>query len=255
MSLAQIDSIVEGHRVLFVHAHPDDEVLGTGVLLAHLADTGVPAAVVTCTRGERGEIVPGAIADGADVTTARLAEIRERECAAALEVVAEGRVAHHWLGTPPARAAGKEPRVYRDSGMRWVTPTQAGPAEDADERSFVAGGVDEQVADLAALVRDVHATLLVSYDENGTYGHPDHVRAHEIARRTAAELGLPFAEADGRGQDDGDVAVADFPQYEDRIRRSLAHYRTQLTVHEDHVEHVGGQRTPLPLTARLRLRF
>ena len=125
-----------GARVVFLHAHPDDETLATGVLIADLVASGHPVAVVTATRGERGEIRPGV-----DVGDDFIAH-REGELAAALAEL--GVTDHCFLGTPPALASGPmrtemEPSPFwaagsvravrfTDSGMRWVTPELAGPA-------------------------------------------------------------------------------------------------------------------------------
>ncbi|MGI8415800.1 MAG: PIG-L deacetylase family protein, partial [Nakamurella sp.] len=98
-------------RALLLHAHPDDETLATGGTIARLLDEGCWVGVLTATRGERGDVVPGALPDGADLVQARLAEL-----AAALGAL--GGVEHSFLGEPPARAKGAAPRSYADSGMR-----------------------------------------------------------------------------------------------------------------------------------------
>ena len=92
--------LAEGARPLFVHAHPDDETLQTGALLARLASRGVETIVVTCTRGEQGEIVPGTAP--ADLDPAGLVKVRERELAAAVETL--GVAQHMFLGAPVARS-------------------------------------------------------------------------------------------------------------------------------------------------------
>ena len=117
--------------VLAVHAHPDDESLSTGALLAALAADGTRVVLVTATRGEEGEIVPGAVADGDERP---LEEIREQEIDAA--TAALGIAERHWLGTAPALAAGAAPRRYRDSGMAWMREGLAGPSPDAGPDSF-----------------------------------------------------------------------------------------------------------------------
>ena len=244
MSLAEL---FEGQRVVVAHAHPDDEVLATGVLLAWLADRGVPTWVVTSTRGERGEIVAGALPAG--TTPEDLVRARQAECLAALAEI--GDLGHHWLGTPPARVDGAETRVYRDSGMRWVTPTLAGPDDSTDERTLTAASVDDAAADLAAFARSVGATLVVSYDADGGYGHPDHVRTHEVAKEAARRAGVGFAEF-ASDLDDPRFERHDLPQYLDDVVRALRHYRSQLTVHPDGIEHVGGQRQEFPVSVALR---
>lgn len=239
-----------GQRVVIAHAHPDDEVLATGVLLAWLAEHGVPTTVVTSTRGECGEIVPGALP--ADTTPEALVAVREAECLAALaEIGGPGTIGHHWLGTPPARAVGLPPREYRDSGMRWVTSTLAGPGDSTDPRTLTAATVDEAAADLAAFVRTSGATLVASYDADGGYGHPDHVRTHEVAREAARLTGVDFVEF-ASDLDDPRFERHDLPEYLETVIRALRHYRSQLTVHPDHLEHVGGQRQEFPSSVTLR---
>jgi len=171
-------AVLDGaHRVCFFHAHPDDETLATGSLIAGLVADGVEVAVVTATRGERGEVVDGPlkILEG----TPGLVLLRERELDAALTALGVG--THAFLGTPPARAAGLPSRVYRDSGMRWVTATVAGPSEDAGPDSLTSASVSEAAADLAAFLTWWNPDVLISYDELGGYGHPDHVACHHIA--------------------------------------------------------------------------
>ena len=165
-------------RVLFLHAHPDDETLATGVLIAWLVDAGVDVAVVTATRGERGDVVDGPLRVLAG--TDALVPLRERELDGALTAL--GVRTHAFLGTPPARAAGLPPRRYLDSGMRWVTPTLAGPAESAGPDALTSADVTEAAADLAAFVDSYAPDLLVTYDLAGGYGHPDHVACHHIGR-------------------------------------------------------------------------
>lgn len=137
-------------RVLFVHAHPDDETLATGALIAELVDRGVEVHVLTATRGERGELVPG-VAD-VEPGSAAFVALREQELRRALAALG---VDHHaFLGTAPARDPGATTaRRYRDSGMRWVTPDVAGPAEDSGPESLTAATVSEAASDLDACER------------------------------------------------------------------------------------------------------
>src|SRR5699024_8384197 len=168
----------EASLVLAVHAHPDDESLSTGALLASLATAGTRVALVTATRGEEGAIVAGAI-DPADRRA--LEEGRTREIGAA--VAALGIAARHMLGSPPALADGAEPREYRDSGMQWVREGLAGPAETAGPTSFTHRPRGEAVDDLVALIETLRPDVVIGYDDAGSYGHPDHVHAHhEIGR-------------------------------------------------------------------------
>lgn len=237
-----------GSRVVFLHAHPDDETLATGTLLARLAEQGYDLTVVTATRGEQGEIVPGPLAPLAG--TPELTAHRETELAGALAELGVRRQV--FLGTPPARAAGLPPRRYTDSGMRWVTETVAGPSDASGPDSLTAVPVAEPAADLAAYLRTTAADLLVSYDAHGGYGHPDHVACHQIGRVAAADAGVPLLEVVSEPL--LPVAGAEpfvLPEYLPSVRRALGHYASQLTVDGDEVVHVGGQRQPIVTTVWL----
>jgi len=161
--------------LLAVHAHPDDETLATGALLATWAAAGLPVTVVTCTRGERGEVIGAELAhlegDGP-----ALAAHREVELAAALAAL--GVRDHAFLD------GGASPdERYEDSGMAWLAPGQAGSAADVPDRAFV--GVDVEVAArrLADLLDERRPAVVVTYEPGGGYGHPDHVRAHQVTMR------------------------------------------------------------------------
>jgi N-acetyl-1-D-myo-inositol-2-amino-2-deoxy-alpha-D-glucopyranoside deacetylase len=158
--------------ILFVHAHPDDESISTGATMAWYAARGVPVTLVTCTLGEEGEIhVPelaGLEAAQADQLGGyRIAELREA-CAAL------GVTDHRFLG-----GAGR----YRDSGMMGL-PTNDHP------RAFWRADLDDAAGHLVEVMREVRPRVLVTYDPNGFYGHPDHIQAHRVAMR-AAELAGP----------------------------------------------------------------
>ena len=233
-------AVAAGRVVAFLHAHPDDETLSSGALIAHLADEGFEVAVLTATRGEMGGVVPGPLS--ALAGTPELEIRREAELVGALAELGVRR--HAYLGAAPARAGG-EPRRYRDSGMRWVTPTVAGPAEDSAPDALCKADAAEAVADAVAFLRATGASLVVSYDADGGYGHPDHVRMHEVARRASAELGLPFQALTAHR----DLATRwyDLEDYLPRVAAALRHHRTQLTVHADGatITHSGGQTEPI----------
>ncbi len=173
--------------LLAVHAHPDDETLSTGGLLAAWALSGQPVTVVTCTRGERGEVIdtpahPTGVGhlegDGP-----ALATYRERELARALEAL--GVEDHVFLDSVPDDVPdrvpdGGGPARYEDSGMSWVAPGIAGPAGDAPPTAFARVPLDDAASRLAAVVRDRRPAVVVTYESGGGYGHPDHVRAHEV---------------------------------------------------------------------------
>jgi N-acetyl-1-D-myo-inositol-2-amino-2-deoxy-alpha-D-glucopyranoside deacetylase len=161
--------IVAGRRILFVHAHPDDETVGTGATMARYAAAGAHVTLVTCTLGEEGEIhVPelsGLAAGQADQLGGyRIAEL-DAACAAL------GVTDHRFLG-----GAGR----FRDSGMMGL-PTNEHP------RAFWQADLDVAAGLLLDVIREVRPQVLVTYDPNGFYGHPDHIQAHRVAMR-AVEL-------------------------------------------------------------------
>ena len=234
-------------HVTFVHAHPDDETLASGALIAHLVDEGLTVSVLTCTRGEMGAVVPGPLSHLAG--TPALEQRREAELAGALDSL--GVHAHAYLGTPPARATD-EPRRYLDSGMQWVSEGVAGPGEDADELSLTSADEAEATADLVAFLRKMGTDLVVSYDDDGGYGHPDHVRTHHLSRAAAEQVGVPFAALTTRRE----LAARwfDLEGYRPRVATALRHHRTQLTVHDDDrtLTHSGGQPDTIVTSTWLR---
>lgn len=168
--------------LLAVHAHPDDESLWTGALLATWARTGT-VEVVTCTRGERGEVIGAALAhlegDGP-----ALAAHREGELALALEAL--GVQSHAFLDALPGGSEDGAGRL-EDSGMAWVDDGVAGPSSQVPERAFVNAAADDVASRLAAHFASREPAVVVTYGPDGGYGHPDHVRAHEVTMR-AVEL-------------------------------------------------------------------
>jgi N-acetyl-1-D-myo-inositol-2-amino-2-deoxy-alpha-D-glucopyranoside deacetylase len=241
-----------GGRVLFAHAHPDDETLATGALLAELVASGVEVHVLTATRGERGELMPGVPAG--DPGTPEFVARREDELARAL--VALGIHHHAFLGAPPARAEAQPPRIYEDSGMEWVADGVAGPAAGVGPNAFTRESVDEAVADLAALLAEVRPDAVVSYDRTGGYGHPDHVRMHEVTRAAAERTGIPMVEVlpPGRHSSDGEDGVEwlDLSARLGSVQAALRAHATQVRVDGDEVVHAGGQREPIATLIGLR---
>jgi len=149
-------------RLLLVHAHPDDETIGTGATMARYAAEGAHVALVTCTLGEEGEIlVPGLSHLASDQDDA-LGQHRVSELAAACAAL--GVTDHRFLGGP-----GR----WRDSGMM-------GTPQNERPECFWQAPFDEAVRDLVAVIRDVRPQVVVTYDENGGYGHPDHIQAHRV---------------------------------------------------------------------------
>ncbi|MEW2470043.1 N-acetyl-1-D-myo-inositol-2-amino-2-deoxy-alpha-D-glucopyranoside deacetylase [Streptomyces sp. NPDC046994] len=156
-------------RLLLVHAHPDDESINNGATMARYAAEGARVTLVTCTLGEEGEVIPPSLARLAPDRDDALGPHRAGELAAAMAEL--GVTDHRFLGGP-----GR----YRDSGMMGA-PQNHRPA------AFWAADPDEAAGHLVAVVREVRPQVLVTYDPNGGYGHPDHIQAHRVAMR-AAEL-------------------------------------------------------------------
>ena len=152
--------------LLLVHAHPDDESIGTGATMAKYAAEGARVTLVTCTLGELGEIIPPALRH---FLPDELGEYRIGELEAACEAL--GVTDHRFLG-----GAGR----WRDSGMM-------GLPDNDDPRCFWQANVEEAAAELKTVIDEVAADVIVTYDANGFYGHPDHIQAHRVARR-AVEL-------------------------------------------------------------------
>jgi N-acetyl-1-D-myo-inositol-2-amino-2-deoxy-alpha-D-glucopyranoside deacetylase len=150
-------------RLLLVHAHPDDETTTTGATIARYRSLGVPVTLVTCTRGERGEDV---LAGSAGHLDDEAAETFGRSRVAELDVAA------YALGLEDVRFLGGL-GAWWDSGMA--------DARVAHPRAFSKGDLGEQTAQLVAIVREVRPQVIVTYDERGGYGHPDHIRAHDVA--------------------------------------------------------------------------
>ena len=189
--------------LLAVHAHPDDETLTTGALLATWAAAGLPVTVVTCTRGERGEVIalPGTTSEGLghlEGDGPGLAAHRETELAAALRALGGGDVAavgHVFLDQVPVAGAG--PARFEDSGMAWVAPGIAGP-DPAATSGFARVPLDDAAARLAVVVRARRPAVVATYEPGGGYGHPDHVRAHEVTVRALELTADPAAAPGGR---------------------------------------------------------
>jgi N-acetyl-1-D-myo-inositol-2-amino-2-deoxy-alpha-D-glucopyranoside deacetylase len=166
-----LDSVISGRRLLLVHAHPDDESIGTGATMARYAAEGAQVTLVTCTLGELGEIIPPPLSYLAEGDGGRLGEYRIGELNAACAEL--GVTDHRFLGGP-----GR----WRDSGMM-------GTAGNDDPRCFWRADVDEAADALLGVIREVRPQVLVTYDANGFYGHPDHIQAHRVAMRAFERAG------------------------------------------------------------------
>ncbi len=177
-----------GHRLLLVHAHPDDESITTGVTMARYAASGAHVTLVTCTRGERGEVIGAELAHLARDGDA-LAAHRERELARAMAAL--GVVDHRFLDEcgdvldDPRHLAPVDGRRrrYRDSGMTFDDRGRIVLPDDVSADAFALADVDGAAGLLARVIAQVRPHVVVGYDPGGGYGHPDHVQAHRVAMR------------------------------------------------------------------------
>jgi len=148
--------------MLLVHAHPDDETIGTGTTMAKYAADGVQVTLVTCTLGEEGEILIPDLAHLAADREDALGRHRIGELAEAMQIL--GVADHRFLG-----GAGR----FRDSGMMGV---------DSNDRAdcFWRADLLEAATELVAVIREVKPQVVITYDDFGGYGHPDHIQAHRV---------------------------------------------------------------------------
>lgn len=156
----------KGFRILLVHAHPDDETINNGATMALYAARGAQVTLVTCTRGEEGEVLVPALSHLASISDDTLGAHREIELANAM--VALGVSDYRFLGN------------FRDSGMMG-SETNNGP------NVFWQADLDTAARLLATIIDEVQPHILITYDEIGGYGHPDHIKTHLVAMR-ASEL-------------------------------------------------------------------
>ena len=150
-------------RILLVHAHPDDETINNGATMARYVAEGAQVTLLTCTLGEEGEVLVPELELLGPEHADQLGGYRIAELRAAMDA----------LGVTDRRFLGG-PGRYRDSGMMG-TPANGKP------RAFWNADLDEAVAHAVAVVREVRPQVVVTYDENGGYGHPDHIQAHRVA--------------------------------------------------------------------------
>lgn len=167
-------------HLLLVHAHPDDETIGQGATMARYVAEGVGVTLVTCTGGELGEILVPELAHLAADRDDGLGEHRRGELANAMKAL--GVTDHRYLGGFGA---------YRDSGMKWAPEGHAVAADATDDRAFANADLTEAADHLVAVIREVRPQVLVTYDEFGGYGHPDHVQAHRVATYAVALAAVP----------------------------------------------------------------
>lgn len=155
-------------HILLVHAHPDDETINNGTTMAKYLREGVGITLVTCTRGEEGEVLVPALAHLAADKEDGLGLHREGELANAMNE----------LGVKDFRFLGLPDKKWRDSGMMGTEPNNRADV-------FWQADLDEAASYLVKIIREVKPQVLITYDEVGGYGHPDHIQAHRVAMRGA----------------------------------------------------------------------
>ena len=168
------------HRMLLVHAHPDDECIGTGATMARYVDEGVGVTLVTCTAGEMGEVLVPDLAHLAYDEKGGLGEHRRGELVEAMAVL--GVTDHRFLG-----GFGR----FHDSGMAWHEEGHAVAAETIPDNAFWTTDLNEAADELVTVIREVRPQVLVTYDQFGGYGHPDHIQAHRVAMYGAMLAAAP----------------------------------------------------------------
>jgi LmbE family N-acetylglucosaminyl deacetylase len=183
------------------HAHPDDEAIATGGTMAKAAAAGHRVVLVTATRGEQGEPVPGVLDEGEPLWRRRVVETQ-----AAAQILGGERV---------------EFLDYEDSGMMGE-PTNDNPA------CFWRADIDEAAGRLAAILTEVGADVLTIYDDHGNYGHPDHIQVHRVGARAAELAGVARVFEATMNRDhivrlmdqDGDALTAEADQADAAERRA-----------------------------------
>ncbi|MGB9012482.1 MAG: N-acetyl-1-D-myo-inositol-2-amino-2-deoxy-alpha-D-glucopyranoside deacetylase [Aeromicrobium sp.] len=157
-------------RILFVHAHPDDETIGNGTTMAKYVAEGAQVTLVTCTAGEEGEVLVPELEHLAVHHDDALGPHRVKELRDAMAV----------LGVTDFRFLGGEGH-FRDSGMKWAEDGTATAADETRHDTFWSADLTVASDLLVAIIREVRTQVMVTYDQFGNYGHPDHVQAHRVA--------------------------------------------------------------------------
>jgi N-acetyl-1-D-myo-inositol-2-amino-2-deoxy-alpha-D-glucopyranoside deacetylase len=158
----------QGFRALLVHAHPDDETINNGATMALYSALGAQVTLVTCTRGEEGEILTPELSHLSSAENDALGHHRETELANAMSA----------LGVTDYRFLAEGKKIYRDSGMMGTDPNNRPDV-------FWQADLEEAADYLVSVIEEVKPHILITYDEIGGYGHPDHIQAHRVAMRAA----------------------------------------------------------------------
>ena len=167
-------------RLMLVHAHPDDETIGNGVTMAKYVSEGAAVCLVTCTLGEEGEVLVDDLAHLAPDQNDDLGPHRLGELKLAMEI----------LGVTDYIRLGGDGR-YRDSGMAYAADGRAIARDVLREGIFWTADLLEAANELVAVIRDRRPQVLITYNEIGGYGHPDHVQAHRVAMYASQLAGVP----------------------------------------------------------------
>jgi N-acetyl-1-D-myo-inositol-2-amino-2-deoxy-alpha-D-glucopyranoside deacetylase len=200
-------------RLLLVHAHPDDETIGTGATMAKYADAGAHVTLVTCTLGEQGEVLVPSLAHLAADRDDLLGQHRIGELADAMGIL--GVKDHRFLGGPGH---------YRDTGMAVDDAGNAIPPAQIRPDTFWAADLTEAATLLVEVIREVRPHVLITYDEHGGYGHPDHIQAHRVAMYGSLLAAIPSYRDDlGEAWDIPKIYWT--AMSENRMRAGLRHLR------------------------------
>ena len=167
-------------RLMLVHAHPDDETIVDGATMAKYVAEGAAVCLVTCTLGEEGEVLVEDLAHLAPDQTDDLGAHRLGELKLAMEI----------LGVADFIRLGGDGR-YRDSGMAYDDEGRAIPRDVLREGIFWTADLLEAANELVPVIRDRRPQVLITYNEIGNYGHPDHIQAHRVAMYATQLAGVP----------------------------------------------------------------
>lgn len=199
--------------LLLVHAHPDDETINNGATMAKYVARGTRVTLVTCTQGEEGEVLVPDMAHLASERDDALGPHRVTELAHAMKEL--GVTDHRFLG-----GSGR----FRDSGMVWHAEGHAVAGDDVKDGTFWRADLLEAAAALVEVIREVRPQVLVTYDEFGGYGHPDHIQAHRVAMYAATLAAVPSYRPDlGEAWDIAKIYWV--AMSESRFREGLRHLR------------------------------
>jgi len=167
-------------RMLLVHAHPDDETIGTGATMAKYVADGAQVTLITCTAGEEGEVLVPELAHLASSDTDGLGKHRVGELEEAMKIL--GVTDHRFLG-----GFGH----FRDSGMKWGDDGHATAMDQTRPDTFWHADLTDAANLLVEIIRTEKPQVVITYDEFGGYGHPDHVQAHRVTTYAIALAAVP----------------------------------------------------------------